>query len=597
MSAPQPASRGDRTLLLGMLLGLALCASLTPIRNYDFWWHLATGRLILQQGAIPRADPFSFTAPGAPWVDHEWLFQVLSYGAMRVAGPSGLVLLKVLGVLLMALLMIAHLRREGHGPAGTAVILLPAFLGSAFRLDVRPEMVTLLLVPLGLHLVLWARDHRSGRGLCAVPALVALGANLHVGIVILPAILGLGACVTFVRERILTRVRPDEAGPPGSLRSAGRLAATAGIAALAAGLNPYGFRIYAVPFRVASLLASLPSPNLEWARPEARQFPLFFLGCALLLLLLVLGRDSLDPVAMPATLLVGVPALLHLRNIGLFFLLLPYGIARPARALVARAQRGRVYRIGTLGGRVRPGFVTAAVLLVGAIPALALLPPRLAWGLRVSSDNEPGAAADFLAREGVGDRLFNDVLFGGYLIWRRYPDHKVFIDGRNEVYASLLPEIFASLGDADSWERLLDRYGIDAAILRYPPELQNVIVRAPGDRPEQLSHRAFSAVHFPQDRWALVYWDDDAMIFLRKGERWREVIDRLEYRALNPDDWRYAYASVLTGGRDVAPILGEINRKLTEDPSSARARTLWRAFGGLAEALAGRGSPHPGGRR
>ena len=73
-------SRGDRRLFAGLLLLLALAASLTPIRNYDFWWHLKTGSLILSREAVPRVDPFSFTAVEAPWVDHEWLSQVLMYG-------------------------------------------------------------------------------------------------------------------------------------------------------------------------------------------------------------------------------------------------------------------------------------------------------------------------------------------------------------------------------------------------------------------------------------------------------------------------------------------------------------------------------------
>ena len=594
MSGASTRMPGDRALLLGLLLALAVAASLTPIRNFDFWWHLATGRLILERHSLPRQDPYSFTAEGTPWVDHEWLFQVLAYLGMTAAGPQTLVLLKVAAVLLVGLLAASHLAREGHGPAGMALLLLPTFLGAAFRLDVRPELCTLVLVPLGLYLVLRSRDGGSLRPLFGVPALVALGANLHVGILLLPAILGLGACATFLSERFMMGGRSDRKGAQAGAPFAGRLAMTTIAAALAAGLNPYGFRIYAVPARVASLVASLPSPNLEWARPEPRQFPLFFLAGAALVVVVVLARHRLDPIAAPAALVAAGLAAAHLRHIGLFFFLLPFGLARPARALAAAAQRRDAYRIGTVGGQVRPGFVAAAVLLVTGIPALALIPPRIVWGLGVASGNEPRGAADFLAREGVGERLFNDVLFGGYLIWRRYPVRQVFIDGRNEVYAPLLTEIFGSLDDERAWARLLDRYRIDSALLRYPPALERVVTPAAAGRSARFSERAFSALHFPAERWALVYWDDDGMIFLRRIERYRSIIGRLEYRALNPDDWRYAYAGALTRRRDIAPILDDLRRKLTEDPSCERARTLLRAFTGLAEALPGPGSRNTG---
>ncbi|HEU4402107.1 MAG TPA: hypothetical protein VFT43_08375, partial [Candidatus Polarisedimenticolia bacterium] len=78
-SALAGGSRGDRLMFRLLILLLTVASSLTPIRSYDYWWHLATGRLILERHAVPHADPFSFTAAGRPWIDHEWLFQVLAF--------------------------------------------------------------------------------------------------------------------------------------------------------------------------------------------------------------------------------------------------------------------------------------------------------------------------------------------------------------------------------------------------------------------------------------------------------------------------------------------------------------------------------------
>ena len=42
--------------------------------------------------------------------------------------------------------------------------------------------------------------------------------------------------------------------------------------------------------------------------------------------------------------------------------------------------------------------------------------------------------------------------------------------------------------------------------------------------------------------------------------------------AIQPEDWRYLYAGVVTGHEALGPILGELRRKLSEDPGCARAR-------------------------
>ncbi len=39
----------------------------------DTWLHITTGQWIISHGAVPRADPFSYSMPGAPWTAHEWL--------------------------------------------------------------------------------------------------------------------------------------------------------------------------------------------------------------------------------------------------------------------------------------------------------------------------------------------------------------------------------------------------------------------------------------------------------------------------------------------------------------------------------------------
>jgi hypothetical protein len=566
-----PVSRGDRLLLGALVAVLGLLATLSPIRNYDYWWHLRTGALIVDEGRVPRADPFSFTAAGTPWVDHEWLFQVLAWAAHAHAGPAFLVLLKAALVLGLLFLVSRLLEREGHGPAGRAFFLTIAILGSAFRIDVRPELATLLLVPLAVHLAITARATGRRWPLALVVGLCSAGANMHVGVILVPPILLAGALATALAAAL------GGEREAATRRFALRLLATGVLAAAAIGLNPWGFALYAVPFHVRDVLGSLPWPNLEWVPPTFAAMPLFFIVLPMAAAILLAGVRHADPVAAPALAIAALLALAHVRNVGLFFLLIPWGLARPARALVEAAKRSAIYRRATGSEAARPGFIAAVVVLLGGVPLLLLLPPPPSLGVGVAAGNEPAAAVDFLEREPVGRRLYNDVRFGGYLVWRRFPGARVFIDGRNEIYGDLMRDIARSMKGPDTWKAFLDRHGIDAAILRYPPTLQAITWTGRDGRPHQ-GVRAFSAAYFPQAEWALVYWDDDAMIVARRTAEQAALIGRLEYRALNPDDWQFLYAGVMIGRIPPAPIMADIRRKLSEDPGCLRAIELMRRF-------------------
>ena len=90
-AASRPAEAAPLLLALAVLALAAFSAA--ALNDGDTWSHVATGQWILQHGAVPRADPFSYTFAGAPWTAHEWLSEVLFALAFRAAGWSGVALL------------------------------------------------------------------------------------------------------------------------------------------------------------------------------------------------------------------------------------------------------------------------------------------------------------------------------------------------------------------------------------------------------------------------------------------------------------------------------------------------------------------------
>jgi hypothetical protein len=73
MKANRWARRLDIALAAGVLVFAFLVASF-PVRNSDFWQHLATGRLLSEGEYKFGVDPFSWTTEGIYWANHAWLF-------------------------------------------------------------------------------------------------------------------------------------------------------------------------------------------------------------------------------------------------------------------------------------------------------------------------------------------------------------------------------------------------------------------------------------------------------------------------------------------------------------------------------------------
>jgi len=67
---------------------LVVALQVHTLDDSDTWWHLASGRLIAAERVVARADPFSFTAPGAPWINQQWLFDLAAYGTWRAGGTG-----------------------------------------------------------------------------------------------------------------------------------------------------------------------------------------------------------------------------------------------------------------------------------------------------------------------------------------------------------------------------------------------------------------------------------------------------------------------------------------------------------------------------
>jgi len=107
-----------------------------------------------------------------------------------------------------------------------------------------------------------------------------------------------------------------------------------------------------------------------------------------------------------------------------------------------------MFQTGPLHGvRFRPGGVD----LVLGLPV----------GAGFLKEEFPKEAVDFIENAGIEGNIFNDMSWGGYLIWRGWPERRVFIDTRTPVYGDEFIKGYSdALFDAGLFSRLADRWRI-----------------------------------------------------------------------------------------------------------------------------------------
>jgi hypothetical protein len=171
---------------------------------------------------------------------------------------------------------------------------------------------------------------------------------------------------------------------------------------------------------------------------------------------------------------------------------------------------------------------------------------------------------------------------------------QVFIDGRNEVYAALLQRLGrihtgeAPYGD---WRALVRETEIEGAIVRYNESKKGVIYPAsePG-APPQLGYRAWSAFLFPISEWGLVWFDDTALVFMKRGGRGEPWIESGEYRVLNLEDDEYVLERAARDPAFAADLRREAVKRLAIAPPSRRLEDLAARIGALPGTLPTGGS-------
>lgn len=546
--------RLDRLILAcGLLFALALC--LGPTANPDIPWHLAVGRWIAAERAVPRADFLSWTMVGKPWVDFEWLTQLLYHGLDRAGGLAALWAFKVLMHSLIMMCVVCVLALWGMSEAwiGIAVFLLMAALRPF--IEVRPENFSLLFFALQFLLLEARRLDRLPFGdkacLGAHVLLYALWANLHAGF---PA--GLLLCVCYGAAECCSLERPARTSP-----LAWVLAGLGGTL-----LNPYGPRLYTVLLDHIERLSSIRALIGEWSPPRlGNVYQRGYWGLTLFAIagfLASVARGVLLPLEHVVSVVVfGLIATRSIRTTSyLVLLIFPLGLLTWSRLTSPDWWR-----------RARPWALAVGLSLVAWRLGGDMREEGFLRSIEGGGNREAEKVCDFLRAEKKtlsGLTFYSPWNWGGYLDDKLYPDYRVYMDGRY-IFHEMLAEVNEAERDPVRWARLMDRRGIDLALLINVPR----IVSLAG----QTSWRSFDAYAMPAREWALVYWDQQALVLVRRSKVPASWLKGREFHHIRPHDLRNVGLRVMSGWLPLAKVSAEIDRYKIQvgDPYESLVLTHW----------------------
>lgn len=443
---PQANSRWwPELLLLTPTLLFAFARVCFLATDPDYWWHARTGQYIVERGAIPRADIFSYTMNGQPWVAHEWLTEVVLYLVERTVGYGGNVVLFGLIGALTSLAVYATCRLRGLDRAGAALLTTWGAVMALPLVNVRPQMLTaLLLAVFALILTRYQQGHGE-RALWMLPPLLALWVNLHGGYIIGVALLGLT-----VAGEIFARLRRQTCAPLRPLLLVTVLSVAATL------LSPHGLDALRYPFTYAGSGNASQRYIAEWQSPDFHQ-PVFLVFAASLLLGLVLGlgRAPLGPTAIVWATGFTLLGLQSIRHIPLYAI-----VVLPLIGARLQAEWPRLPR--RLAGWSRALGQTLALVLPLALAALALTRSddrHFSWA--PSATGYPAGAVAYLRDTAPAGNLFHEYHWGGYLLYELYPQRQVFIDGRADVYGDAFVERFRTVTQLrPGWREVLADYDV-----------------------------------------------------------------------------------------------------------------------------------------
>jgi hypothetical protein len=449
----------------------------------DIGWHIRNGQLIVNLRVLPRTDVFSSTMNGQPWFAWEWLYDAIIGAVYNTTGLNGVVTISVWIIATSFLIAVRMMLRGGGNYIIILVLFLLAVSAAMIHALARPHLVSWLFVVVWFA-ILDREETEPGNTrlrtrLYWLPVLMLAWVNLHGGFLLGFVLLGIYAIAA-----LLSAASRDAVARSIATRRVKLLAEISVLSALASLVNPYGYSLHLHIYRYLSNrflmthISEFKSPNFHGVAERC-----FVLLLAISSLAVAVSWRRCQRSHILLLLFSGYTGLHASRNIPISSLLLAM-ITAPLLSLhlqrFAEAQSGSVLRAfaSRLHAFSKKTNLTQNQLKGHLWPALALI--VIAWAclhngsigsshlLNAHFDPRhfPVQAVDRFADEKVTEPVFTQDSWGGYLIYRLFPQTKVVVDDRHDLYGEyFLREYLKVLHVEPGWQSVLDNWKVNLVVM------------------------------------------------------------------------------------------------------------------------------------
>jgi hypothetical protein len=512
-----------------------LASSYKVTGDDDFFWHLATGRYIVETKVVPDTDIFGFATQGVEWIPFEWGWDVLTYGLYNIAGYNTILAFRSIAFMFIFFLYFLLLRKFKVNSFISWLVLFTLLVAIMDRLSPRPHVITYIFFVTIIYLIVtfkyMDRDKNIKR-LYSLPLIFLIWGNMHMGVLAG----GLFLFIFTITETIIfyypRKFSTNEIKPLtlGQIKIIWVISVLCGLALL---VNPHGIHtyIYAYDHTKMKMLATVN----EWRSPFDAffgagfvifQYKVFLFGGLLILAYAYIKKDLLFALVYIGFFFYSIRAIrftvdYELIIVFFFAITLNYFVERLSKSktwsgIFNFLQYSNAFKV----------FLVLATLYIGYLIPSGKIYETLqyyrVYGWGINTDFIPVQLFDFMKESGIKGTTYNHFGTGGYLVWN-FPDQKNFIDSRN-LNDDIFNEYNSIMSKSPGFEKKLEKYGFDYVIyldpdlIRRPDDLKKVVVSYFARNPT----------------WKLVFWDDKSMLFVKDIPKFAEVIKKYEYKVLNP---------------------------------------------------------------
>jgi len=506
-----------RILVSLSVLAISLTAvflSLHLLDDTDILWHLKTGEVIFHHGP-PHQDIYSFVAEGNEWIDAQWLFQLIIYLVYRLFGFPGMSwFLSFMIVLSWGIIFAQSYERNSYFL--TLLICIISLWASRVRFTLRPEIFTFLFITIYLF-IFESHLKEPSRKIYLIPIMQIFWANLEglwpIGISII-GFYFLEMMINYFYRKTLNKTQLKNM-------------LIVLIASLTASLiTPYHIKGFLFPLTLIQqvVLGSNPLKNLivEFLPPFQRgtDYPLFFqIPFALMIViggasfLLNLKNFSIARFLFWAIFL--FLAIRANRNIALFSIISAIYGSKNFSEFLCNRQISLKNLLRIKWTSLALGLCLSIFLMVDIATKLFFSQEKLYRRLGAGFDlvKYPLSAGQLLKEIGFKGKIYNQIPMASYLIWAGYPDWKIYIDGRLEVYGA--EQVVKATDTETGYDRFLEednKYDFELALINY-----------------KLDYANFLAMDLLKDfNWVPIFKDWHTLLFIKNKPQYLPIIQQYQ---------------------------------------------------------------------